>query len=89
MNDVDWNGVIFGMGVLVLGTVLVVVVLIVAERFYRARVQRQDVARLNSLVERYEQTTTSTDRHQEAAAAELAEMRTRLDAIERMLREVG
>jgi len=87
-EQIDWNGVIFGMGVLILGTIILVVTLIVAERFYRARAQRQDMDRLVSLVRRYEQTTESTERHQKTAAAELTDVRTRLDSIERLLREV-
>ena len=87
-EQIDWNGVIFGMGVLILGTIILVVTLIVAERFYRARAQRQDMDRLVSLVQRYEQTTESNERHQKTAAAELTDIRTRLDSIERLLREV-
>ena len=30
-EEIDWNGVIFGMGVLILGTIILVVVLVVAE----------------------------------------------------------
>ena len=86
-EEIDWTGVIFGMGVLVLGTIILVVVLIVAERFYRARAVRQDMERLLSLVERYEKTSESTQRHQESAATELTAVRSRLDAIERLLRE--
>ena len=66
---IDWNGVIFGMGVLILGTIILVVVLIVAERFYRARAQRQDIDRLVSLVERYEKSTDSIERSQQTAAS--------------------
>ena len=89
MEDVDWTGVIFGMGVLTLGTIILVVVLIVGERFYRARAQRQDLVRLTSLVERYERTADTTEQHQKVAAGDLADVRTRLESIERMLREVG
>jgi uncharacterized membrane protein len=88
MNDNDWTGVIFGMGVLILCTIILIVVLIVAERFYRARAQRQDLVRLTTLVEKYEQTTAESVDHQRAATADLAEMRTRLESIERLLREV-
>jgi hypothetical protein len=88
MNDTDWTGVIFGMGVLVLGTVILIVVLVVAERFYRARAQRQDLLRLTALVERYERTTAETAEHQRTATADLADVRARLEAIERLLREV-
>jgi hypothetical protein len=89
MEDVDWTGVIFGMGVLTLGTIILVVVLIVGERFYRARAQRQDLVRLASLVERYERTAGATEEHQRTAAGDLADVRTRLESIERMLSEVG
>ena len=87
-EEIDWTGVIFGMGVLVLGTIILVVVLIVAERFYRARAVRQDMDRLVSLVERYEKTSDQTQRHEETAATELTQVRARLDGIERLLREV-
>lgn len=88
MEDIDWNGVIFGMGVLVLGTIILVVVLVVAERFYRARAQRRDLVRLTTLVEKYERTAAESVDHQRAATNDLAEMRTRLESIERLLREV-
>jgi hypothetical protein len=88
MEDSDWTGVIFGMGVLILGTIILIVVLIVAERFYRARSQRRDADELTSLIERYEATATSTARIQESAANDLADVRARLSAIERILREV-
>lgn len=88
MNDIDWTGVIFGMGVLILGTIILVVVLIVAERFYRARAQRQDLDRMTALVETYEQMAAEGVDHQRAATNDLAEVRTRLESIERLLREV-
>lgn len=88
MDDTDWTGVIFGMGVLILGTTILIVVLIVAERFYRARAQRQDLLRLTTLVEKYEQTTAEGTDQQRAVTADLAEIRTRLESIERLLREV-
>ena len=88
MNNDDWTGVIFGMGVLILGTIILIVVLIVAERFYRARSQRQDLVRLTTLVEKYEQTAAESVEHQRGTTANLAEVRTRLESIERLLREV-
>ncbi len=88
MNDIDWTGVIFGMGVLILGTIILVVVLIVAERFYRARAQRQDLDRMAAPVARYEQMAAEGVDHQRAATSDLAEVRTRLESIERLLREV-
>jgi Tfp pilus assembly protein PilO len=88
MEDTDWTGVIFGMGTLILGTIILVVVLVVAERFYRARALREDMLKLRSLVEQYEKSAESTIRHQEAAAADLADVRARVESIERLLRDV-
>ena len=88
MEDTDWTGVIFGMGVLTLGTIILIVVLIVAERFYRARSQRHELDMLTDLVRKYEATASSSARSQEATASDLADVRTRLTAIERLLREV-
>jgi hypothetical protein len=88
MEDTDWTGVIFGMGVLTLGTIILVVVLVVGERFYRARLGSREVDRVNKLVERYEETATSLARSQESAAGDLADLRERVTAIERILREV-
>lgn len=88
MEDIDWTGVIFGMGVLVLGTVILVVVLIVGERFYRARAQRQDLLRMHDLVERYERYADEAEKHQESVDTGLSDVRARLTEIERMLREV-
>jgi hypothetical protein len=88
MEDTDWTGVIFGMGTLVLGTIILVVVLIVGERFYRARSQRQDQLKLLALVEKYEEHTATGAAQQASAAADLADVRARLESIERILREV-
>ena len=88
MEDNDWTGVIFGMGVLILCTIILVVVLVVAERFYRARAQRQDLVRLTRLVEKYERTAAASVDYQRTAIADLAEVRTQLESIERLLREV-
>lgn len=88
MQDVDVTGVIFGMGVLILGTIILVVLLHQGGHYARARTQRKDEERLVALVDRYERTAAATTRYQEAAAGDLAEVRTRLDAIERLLREV-
>ena len=44
MNE-DWTGVIFGMGVLILGTVILVVVLVIVGRFVTERAQRPGLRR--------------------------------------------
>jgi hypothetical protein len=90
MNEnFDLTGVIFGMGTLILGTIILVVVLFVAARFYQARAQSRDSDRLLGLLERYERASEITARHQESAATDLADVRARLESIERVLREVG
>lgn len=88
MENTDWTGVIFGMGALILCSLILIVVLIVGERFYRARTLRRDQDKLLALVEKYEETATSTAQSQESTANDLADVRTRLEAIERILREV-
>jgi hypothetical protein len=89
MNDDDLVGVLFGLGFLILATVVLVVVLIQVGAFSRARIARRDETRLQSLVDRYEQLASESTQHQGTASAELAVVRERLDAIEHMLREVG
>jgi hypothetical protein len=88
MNDEDLVGVLFGLGFLILATVVLVVVLIQVGAFSRARITRRDETQLQSLVDRYEELATESTRHQGTASAELTVVRERLDAIERMLREV-
>ncbi len=88
MNDEDLVGVLFGLGFLILATVVLVVVLIQVGAFSRARIARRDEARLQSLVDKYEHLAAESTQHQGTAAAELTVVRERLDAIERMLREV-
>ena len=61
MDDVDWEGIFFGLGVLILGTVLVVAVLIQIGAFSRARIARRDDKELRAVVERYEQLAGSAD----------------------------
>jgi len=88
MNDDDLVGVLFGLGFLILATVVLVVVLIQVGAFSRARIARRDESQLQSLVDRYEQLASESTRVQATATAELTVVRERLDAIERMLREV-
>lgn len=88
MDDIDLTGVIFGTLTLTLMTIIVVVVLHQAGHYARARTARKDEERLVALVDRYERSAAATSGYQEAAAGDLAEIRSRLDAIERLLREV-
>jgi hypothetical protein len=88
MDDVDWEGIFFGLGVLILGTVLVVVTLIQIGAFSRARIARRDDQELKAVVERYEQLAGTSTRHQETVATELGAVRARLDEIEALMRQV-
>lgn len=88
MNE-DWTGVIFGMGVLVLGTVILVVVLVLVGRFVTDRAQRNADRRYAELAERYEALAEKVSAGQDAETESLTEIRTRVTEIERMLRDVG
>jgi hypothetical protein len=89
MSSEDLTGVIFGMGVLVLGTIILVVVLMLAGRLFSVRAQRADDNRFAELAERYETLATRISDGQDAGASDLAEIRTRVGEIERLLRDVG
>jgi tetrahydromethanopterin S-methyltransferase subunit G len=91
MTDEDtefWYGLVFGFGMLVLITVLVVVILHQGGAFARARIARRELAQDRALIERYESLVDQSAEHQKLASAELTAIRERLDAIEAMLREV-
>lgn len=88
MDEVDWNGVLFGLGVLILGTVLIVTTLVQLGAFSRARIARRDESEQKALVEKYERLAGESTRHQETVATELVAVRTRLDEIEALMRQV-
>jgi hypothetical protein len=89
MEDEDfWYGLIFGMGVLVLGTIILIVILIQLGAFSRARAARREQAQEQQLISKYEELVDRSAEHQKVASAELTTIRERLDAIETMLREV-
>ncbi len=89
MSSDDLTGVIFGMGVLVLGTTILIVVLMQAGRLLNVRSQRAEDNRFAELAERYEALADKVSGGQDASAAELAEINTRVGEIERLLRDVG
>lgn len=89
MNSEDLTGVIFGMGVLVLGTIILVVVLTQGVRYLNARADQASDNRFAELNERYEALVEKVAGGQEASATDLADIRTRVGEIERLLREVG
>jgi Tfp pilus assembly protein PilO len=84
----DWYGLIFGFGFLVLLTIVLVVILIQAGAFTRARIARREQAKELELVEKYETLAGQSTQHQATATTELTAIRERLDAIETLLREV-
>jgi ABC-type transport system involved in cytochrome bd biosynthesis fused ATPase/permease subunit len=84
----DWYGLIFGLGFLVLVTILLVVILLQLGAFSRARIARREKAMEQELISKYESLADQTAEHQKGASAELATIRERLDAIETLLREV-
>ena len=89
MSSDDLTGVIFGMGVLTLGTIILVVVLTQAVRYLNGRADRENDDRYAALNERYEVLVEKVTGGQEASAADLADIRTRVGEIERLLRDVG
>ena len=89
MSSEDLTGVIFGMGVLVLGTIILVVVLMQTGRLINLRSQRTEDSRYAELAERYEALATKVSGGQDASAEDLADIRTRVGEIERLLRDVG
>jgi len=89
MSSDDLTGVIFGMGVLILGTIILVVVLMQAGRLINLRSQRTEDNRYAELTERYEALAVKVSGGQDASAEDLADIRTRVGEIERLLRDVG
>ena len=91
MNEKDtefWYGLVFGFGMIVLMAVILVVVLVQFGAFTRARIARREAAADQELIAKYEQLAAQSTDAQESAATELSGVRQRLEAIERLLREV-
>lgn len=83
-----WISVIYGAGVLLLGTIILVVILILAGSFAKARVARRDEEKHEQLLQRYEDLARRLSDQQEGLAADTSDVRRRVTEIERMLREV-
>lgn len=88
MDQEFWYGLVFGFGVLVLGTILLVVILIQGGSFQRAKIARREQAADRELIARYEELTEATSTAQQQTAEDLADVRRRVAEIERMIREV-
>lgn len=91
MNEQDkefWYGLIFGFGAIVLMAVILIVVLMQVGAFTRYRIARREDARDQELIAKYEQLAAQSRNAEESTATELTGLRQRLEAIERLLREV-
>ncbi|MGH3481180.1 MAG: hypothetical protein ACRDQD_30710 [Nocardioidaceae bacterium] len=84
----DWYGLFFGLGFLILVTIILVVILIQIGAFTRARIARREQAQEQAMIDKYESLAGRSAQHQETTSAELTTIRERLDSIETMLREV-
>lgn len=91
-DELNWPTVVialgFGMGVLVLTTILIVVVVREIGRSKRARAEIAREAEYKLLAERYDTFTSSTAAAQERYATDVAEVRRRLTEVEALLRTV-
>lgn len=85
----DWTGVIFGMGVLILGTAIVIAGLMAGSSFAKAKAARADEEKFTDLIRRYEGLATQVRDHQDALATDTGDVRRRVVEIERILREVN
>lgn len=88
MNDIDWTGLIFGVTTLVLAAAILIVVLTQGSKYLQARTERASEQRYATLTERYEELAAGVRTDQASTGETLADIRTRLAEIERMLREV-
>lgn len=88
MDQDFWYGLIFGFGLFVLGTVILVVILTQIGAFSRARIARREQAHDQELIKRYEELAATSNQAQHAAATDLADIRARLQSIEQLLRDV-
>ncbi len=88
MDEVDWNGVFFGLGFLILSTIVLVAVLIQVGAFSRARIARRTEEHFEQLMTSYRALADRSTAHIERASGDLADVRARLASIERLLREV-
>lgn len=91
MNEQDtefWYGLVFGFGVIVLMAVTLIVVMVQVGAFTRYRIARRDEAHDQELIAKYEQLATQAQHAEKSIATELAGVRQRLEAVERLLREV-
>ncbi|MFB4276175.1 MULTISPECIES: hypothetical protein [unclassified Nonomuraea] len=84
----SWPEVIFYLGVLILVTFLISLFVVGMFDARKARLQADQADDLRRLVQRFEQLAENTMDAQQRVAADLAELRSRAAAIEKILRTV-
>lgn len=84
----DWPGVVLNLGRTAIGFMLVIGVIEWFQGNKRIQVEAANQAETRQLIERYEQLAEKTMDAQQRTAADVAELRTRTQAVEQILRSV-
>ncbi|MFY1635712.1 hypothetical protein ACN27F_20970 [Solwaraspora sp. WMMB335] len=84
----SWPGTILILGVLGLATFLIVATMATVHEFRKTRMVADQEEAMRQLVRRYEQLAENSLDAQQRVAADLAELRSRTNAIEQILRTV-
>jgi ABC-type phosphate transport system auxiliary subunit len=88
MDTSTWPGAIAFVGVLIVGTVLILGAAATILEFRKTRVAANQDESLRQLVRRYEQLAENSLDAQQRVAADVAELRSRTNSIEQILRTV-
>ncbi|UZN02792.1 hypothetical protein [Cellulomonas sp. S1-8] len=84
----DWPTVILILGVLAIATFVAVIVVATRNESRRLDIDTERSEEIRRLVTRYEELATGTRDAQQRAAADLAELHTRVVGVEKLLRSV-
>jgi hypothetical protein len=87
VNNTDW-GTIFLLGLFALVTTIIVVVVIQVMSVARARITTDNGDHYRALAESYDRLATESASAQQSAAVELNALRSRIDSMEKLMREV-
>ena len=88
MDTSTWPGAIAFVGVLIVGTVLILGAAATILEFRKTRVAADQNESMRQLVRRYEQLAENSLDAQQRVAADVAELRSRTTSIEQILRTV-
>jgi hypothetical protein len=88
MDTSTWPGAIAFVGVLIVGTVLILGAAATILEFRKTRVAADQDESMRQLVRRYEQLAENSLDAQQRVAADVAELRSRTTSIEQILRTV-